>query len=244
MLGLALDLMRRGGGAAGPAPPFGASEPGAWYDPSDLASMFQNDAASVAAAVDAPVGYLGDLSGNGNHAVQADAARRPVLRLENGFHFLEFDGEDDAIGAPFALAQPWERVSAVRQIGWISQRRIFGDFTTANGQLYQITGSPTLRVQSGLTTGPTSAAAAIGADHVISERHNGAASALAVDAGAFAVADAGSGAANGIMIGNRAALDRAGSLRCYGLMVRGGTMSAGQLAEAQAWMAEQAGVVL
>ena len=54
---------------------------GAWYDPSDNATMFQ-DAAGVTpvTAVEQPVGLILDKSGRGNHAFQSTAASRPVLR--------------------------------------------------------------------------------------------------------------------------------------------------------------------
>lgn len=41
-VGIGLNLVR-GGGSASPASLFAASEPGAWYDPSDLTTVFQNN---------------------------------------------------------------------------------------------------------------------------------------------------------------------------------------------------------
>ena len=58
---------------------FAASEPGAWYDPSDLSTMFQDEAGTTpVTAVEQPVGRMLDKSGRGNHATQATTTKRPV----------------------------------------------------------------------------------------------------------------------------------------------------------------------
>ena len=59
---------------------FAASEPGAWYDPSDMSTLFQDSAGSTpVTAVEQPVGRMLDKSGRGNHATQATTTKRPVL---------------------------------------------------------------------------------------------------------------------------------------------------------------------
>ena len=59
---------------------FAASEPGAWYDPSDLSTLFQDSAGSTpVTAVEQPVGRMLDKSGRGNHATQVTATKRPVF---------------------------------------------------------------------------------------------------------------------------------------------------------------------
>lgn len=68
------------GGGFTPALLFLASEQGAWYDPSDMSTMFQDAAGTTpVTAVEQPVGLILDKSGRGNHAFQATAASRPVL---------------------------------------------------------------------------------------------------------------------------------------------------------------------
>lgn len=79
---------------------FAAGEQGVWYDPSDLPTMFQNSNGTTAVAVGDPVGYIADKSGNGNHATQATAAARPILRTSGGLYYLEFDGVDDGFTTP------------------------------------------------------------------------------------------------------------------------------------------------
>lgn len=58
---------------------FSASEPGAWYDPSDMSTLFQDSAGTTpVTAVEQPVGRVLDKSGRGNHATQATTTKRPV----------------------------------------------------------------------------------------------------------------------------------------------------------------------
>ncbi len=55
-------------------------EQGAWYDPSDLTTLFQDSAGTTpVTAVEQPVGLMKDKSGRGNHAFQATAGNRPTL---------------------------------------------------------------------------------------------------------------------------------------------------------------------
>ncbi len=59
---------------------FGSGEQGAWYDPSDLSTLFQDSAGTTpVTAVEQPVGRILDKSGRGNHATQATTTKRPVL---------------------------------------------------------------------------------------------------------------------------------------------------------------------
>ncbi len=69
----------------------------AWYDPSDLSTMFQ-DAAGTTPVTEAgqPVGLILDKSGNGHHASQATSTARPLFQIDgSGNGHLVFDGVDD-----------------------------------------------------------------------------------------------------------------------------------------------------
>lgn len=75
---------------------FSIGEQGAWYDPSDMATLFQDDAGTVpVTAADQVVGRILDKSGRGNHATQVTEASKPILRISGGLSWLEFDGVDD-----------------------------------------------------------------------------------------------------------------------------------------------------
>jgi hypothetical protein len=57
----------------------GVYHEGAWYDPSDSSTVWQDAAGTTPAGVGDPVGRIDDKSGNGNHATQTTSAARPVL---------------------------------------------------------------------------------------------------------------------------------------------------------------------
>tara|TARA_R110000782_G_C14788545_1_gene410677 strand:+ start:167 stop:1711 length:1545 start_codon:yes stop_codon:yes gene_type:complete len=53
---------------------------GAWYDPSDLTTLFQDAAGTIPiVSMEQPVGLMKDKSGQNNHARQTSAASRPIL---------------------------------------------------------------------------------------------------------------------------------------------------------------------
>ena len=70
-----------------------------WYDASDLTTLFQNSDGTGAVADEDPVGYWGDKSGEGNHALQSVNNNRPLLRTGewNGKPVADFDGSDDML---------------------------------------------------------------------------------------------------------------------------------------------------
>lgn len=76
---------------------FAAGEQGAWYDPADMATLFQDSAGTTpVTAAGQPVGKILDKSGRGNHATQATAGSCPLLQQDgNGKYYLAFDGVDD-----------------------------------------------------------------------------------------------------------------------------------------------------
>jgi hypothetical protein len=63
-----------------PADLFSAGEQGAWYDPSDLTTLFTDSAGTTpVTGVEQFVGRMNDKSGRGNHATQTTSAKRPKL---------------------------------------------------------------------------------------------------------------------------------------------------------------------
>jgi len=75
---------------------FASSEQGAWYDPSDLSTLFQDSAGTTpVTTAGQPVGLMLDNSGNGNHATQATAARR--LTYQTGPARATIDKVDDRL---------------------------------------------------------------------------------------------------------------------------------------------------
>lgn len=80
---------------------FANGEQGAWYDPSDRSTLFQDAEGTIPVTADGdPVGLMLDKSGNGNHLTQAATSARPTFRTDGALHWLEPDGVDDAMATP------------------------------------------------------------------------------------------------------------------------------------------------
>jgi hypothetical protein len=95
MIGIGATLFKRavmGSRGFSPSALFANGEEGAWYDPSDLSTMFQNSDGTGAPAVNGPIGYIADKSGNGNTAIQVTSAKRPTLRQAGSLYYLDFLG--------------------------------------------------------------------------------------------------------------------------------------------------------
>jgi hypothetical protein len=80
------------GGGFNPASLFTGGAQGAWYDPSDMSTLFQDSAgATPVTAVEQPVGRMLDKSGNGNHATQATGSRKPTLSARKNLQLYSED---------------------------------------------------------------------------------------------------------------------------------------------------------
>jgi hypothetical protein len=135
-----------GAAAFSPASLFASGESGAWYDPSDLTTVFQDTAGTTPAGVGDPVGRIDDKSGNGNNLLQVAANQRPLLQQDgSGNYYLDFDGSDDLIQAAAAVgvdAPVFNILTAVKLDDGAAYRTIagnarynFGVSTTYKGRL-------------------------------------------------------------------------------------------------------------
>ena len=79
-LGLGLGLPFRTAAGFNPASLFAAGEQGAWYDPSDLTTLFQDAAGTTPTTMETRVRLMLDKSGRGNHATAPSDASSPILR--------------------------------------------------------------------------------------------------------------------------------------------------------------------
>lgn len=88
-----------GGGKFSPLALFKSGAKGAWYDPSDFSTLFQDSAGTTpVTATGQSVGKILDKSGNGNHATQATAASQPTLQqTAGGLYYLSLDGSNDSM---------------------------------------------------------------------------------------------------------------------------------------------------
>ena len=75
------------------------AEPGVWFDPSDLSTLFQDSAGTTpVTTAGQTVGKMLDKSGRGNHATQATLAQRPTYQIDGtGRPYLSFDGVNDSM---------------------------------------------------------------------------------------------------------------------------------------------------
>jgi len=80
----------------------------AWYDPSDLTTLFQDSAGTTpVTAAGQPVGLILDKSGNGRHASQATSTARPLLEDDGGKMCLKFEVDDYLVCNSITLPQPY-----------------------------------------------------------------------------------------------------------------------------------------
>jgi len=224
---------------------FAKGEAGGWWDPSDLTTLFQNLNGTTAVTADGdPVGYIADKSGRGNHLIAAaNDTTRPTFKTSGGLSWIEFDGSNDTVGVSFSISQPWERISAIRQISWTSNERIFSGVAANSGMLYQFSASPNLAVFSGGSNLSTNPDPAVGADAIMTEQHSGATSRVATNNAAYVSVNAGTTATDGLRVGaNSGALSSWSNFRLYGLIMRAGTMTDEQIGDMRRYLQRKAGV--
>lgn len=93
----ALALRRRPSTTPAPFSPESLS-PSVFFDPSQMSSLFQDIAGTMAVSADnQPVGLWQDLSANGQNLGQEVSAARPTYRTDGSFHWVEADGVDDGL---------------------------------------------------------------------------------------------------------------------------------------------------
>lgn len=111
---------------------FEDGRPGYWGDPSDLSTLFQDTAGTIpVTAAGQSVARMNDKSGRGNHAMQADAARRPTLQQDvAGKYYLSYDGVDDGltIGAIALVAGMSLYMALMPNVGAVRWVSAWGDF--------------------------------------------------------------------------------------------------------------------
>jgi hypothetical protein len=92
--GLYNELARGGGHISRDYP--ASLGPLAWFDASDISTLYQDTAQTIPVTADGdPVGFMADKSGNNLFVTQSTAGSRPTYRTSGGLHWLEFDGSAD-----------------------------------------------------------------------------------------------------------------------------------------------------
>lgn len=86
---------------------FAGGKQGAFYDPSDKSTLFQDVAGTVPVTKDGdPVALMRDKSGNGNHATQSVSTSRPIYKTDGILHWLKPDGVDDRLFTDYIVKPP------------------------------------------------------------------------------------------------------------------------------------------
>lgn len=81
--------------AFSPADLFSSGEDGAWYDPSDLSTLWKDTAGTTPVTSDGDaVARIDDKSGNGYHLIQPTLANRPIYKTDGSYHWLSFSGSE------------------------------------------------------------------------------------------------------------------------------------------------------
>lgn len=167
-----LGVGKAGGAAFSPASIAGLV---AWYDFSDLTTLFQDDARTTPVTSDGdPIGGVTDKSGNGYHLSRSTASEKPTYKTnsQNGKSVARYDGSDDTLlNGSVPLAQPTTIIFVAKQITWTGEDRIY-DAGEVNTVMAKQTGaSPIISVN-----GIASVTPAVGTTFALTVQYNGAAS--------------------------------------------------------------------
>lgn len=246
---------------------FGAGEQGAWYDPSDFSTMWQDSGKTtpVTAAGD-PVGYIADKSGRGNDAYQTTSGQRPTLQTSGGLWYLSFDGSDDSLvtnSVDFTATDEMTVIAGVRKLSDAARGCIvelsnsYGN-TGAFGILGPGGASPTYEIGANGTpsTGsgayvPTGYTAPV--SNVLSASYDLSGANLAAQiiprlngvlaqSGGVGTAIGGNFRNDILYIGRRGSSSLPFNGHLYQLIIRGKTTPTGKLLEAERFVARKTGV--
>jgi hypothetical protein len=142
-----------------PALLFGSGEQGVIFDPSVVASLSQDSAGTTpVTAAGQPVGRMLDLSGNGNHATQATAGKRPTYQTDGTLHWLVFNGTSSAMVTPsidFTATDEMSVFAGMRKLS-DAATAILAELSTAagfNAGSFYLLGSVTTGAYQGRTAG-------------------------------------------------------------------------------------------
>ena len=246
---------------------FQNNEQGAWYDPSDISTLFQNAAMTIPVTASGdPVGAMMDLSGNGNHAIQTVSASRPTYQTDGILHWLAFDGVDDFIVTSQSIGisggSPRSVLSAakinnssgiitswgIESSGQACHQRVFNqslrsqfwavDLTTSTGTVPTATSNVLSNLFYGNPVGALDSEG-VGADARINGVYTPWGSSTAGSASNINTAN--TTLTIGARSGGSADLI---SGAVYGIIVRSGTLSTAELNNAESYLSQKAGVTL
>lgn len=243
---------------------FANNEQGVWYDPSDMNTLFQDDAGTIpVTASGQTVGRILDKSGRGNHATQSSAANRPTFRDVGGLRYLEFDGANDFLitgSINFTASDAMSVFAGIRKlsdatVGMVAE--LSTDANTNNGSWFiaapisagvgnssfQSRGTANQSAGGAATFAAPASAVITGLADIslprVEQRRNGVS--LAVNTGSQGTGNYGT---YPIYIGRRAGVSIPFTGHLYGFIVRGVLSDTASINSAERYLAAKSGVTL
>lgn len=222
-----------------------AVQTGGLWTVNDLSKLYQlsNGTTPVTATSD-PVGYIEDLSGNGNHMIQATAGNRPLYN-SGTYPYSLFDGTNDFLrDTDIVRGTACTHIFAFQALSPFSTDYLFGSGATSdNGVVYQGGASPQLNMYA-TVVGPSTSAAALDADCVGFFEFNGASSRVRVGSGGYTTGNSGNPLAVGLTIGASYIGGNCMNMRLYGAMCIGRLLTTAEISAAMAVFGQLVGQTL
>ena len=226
--------------------------PTAWYDPSDLSTLFQDSAGTTpVTASGQPVGKMLDKSGNGNHVLQATSTMRPIYTTGGALAWLAFDGIDDfmrsaVLGA--ALSAP-NTVALAAKVDTLATTKAANNYFVSGGAvnnnaISQNSANDTVFLYTGTTTPAVTAALTIAAPYVLNALFNSTSSLMRLSGAASATVDPGSASMDTITLASNPGGAQALTGRIYGVFIKNAALTAPQNASIETYLGAKAGLVL
>jgi hypothetical protein len=242
MLGLNLATAYAASLSSGPAFTPLSLAPAAWYDFSDLSTMFQtgtrgSPGAAVAADGD-PVGLILDKSGNNKDLVQAVTTKRPLYHTDGTLKWIAFDGADDFLRCTtLALSQP-DYVYLAHQQSSVGAAQAFFDGVSAEQTAFNSPTTLTYNAGSGVNSGIAANTAAAVDGYVF----NGASSTARRNGVAGTGGNAGAAALSDVTIGCTNIFTAFYFGKMFGIVIGSGALASP--AKLETYLGAKAGLVL
>lgn len=235
---------------------------GAWYDPSDTGSLFQDVAGTQpVTAAGQTVALIRDKSGNGIHLRQSTLEQRPAYGTDGARHWLAFDGVDDFLSIAALDMSTTDKVTILTGLRAVSNAiAIYLEFSTnsntSTGSFWSArAGADTFdafaRGGAAVKTTQVAHSAAVflpPSDNVVTNLHDvsGDRSQVRVDgfdSGPPATGDKGSGTFGNhpLFMGMRAGSSLPFQGRIYGMILLGALATSTELSEVEAYLAAKTG---
>ena len=220
---------------------------GVWCDPSDLPTLFQNEAGTVPVTASGdPIGLSKDKSGNNINVSQSVSSRRPKYLVgAGGVKSIAPDGVDDFLrSSDFGLSQPCTIVTAFIPIIPITGNNIFifDGLSVNSGSLALVNSGNPVRAYAGSSLF-SSQSPAMDQWNIATVVFNGADSVIRLN-GVEVQGDAGAGDMRGLTLFAHGGVGFFKPQNNGGIIVRNDRMSSVEISNAENYLASIVGVTL